>query len=107
MKMPAMKSPTAVIEQQFWKTCSSGMNGCHVENPSWFSSERPEIWWIAVPLSSLKASKLEITGFHSVKAICESGNLSSDFLLLVGLQKLFSLSKSWLSPVSSSSSSEK
>ena len=83
------------------------MNGCHVENPSWFSSTRPEIWWIAAPLSSSKASKLEITGFHSVKAVGESGNLSSEFLFLVGLQKLLSLSKSRLSPVSSSSSSEK
>ena len=83
------------------------MNGCHVENPSLFFSKRPEICWIVGPLFSSKASKLEITGFHSVKAVCESGNLSSDFLLLVGLQELFSLSKSWLSPVSSSSLSEK
>ena len=83
------------------------MNGCHVENPSWFSSKRPEMWLMAAPLSSSTVSKLEITGFHSVKAICESVNLSSEFLLLVGLQKLLSLSKSWLSPVSSSSSLEK
>jgi len=67
------------------------MNGCHVENPSWFSSKRPEIWWIAASLFPSKASKLEITGFHSVKAVCEGGNLSSGFLLLVGLQELFSL----------------
>ena len=81
------------------------MNGCHVENLSWFFSERPEIWWIAAPLSSSKASRLEITGFHSVKVVCESGNLSSDILFSVVLHESFLLSK--FSQVSSSSSSEK
>ncbi len=81
------------------------MNGCHVENPSWKSSKRPEIWGRAASLSSSKASKLEITGFHSVKVICESGNLSSDILFSVVLHESFLLSK--FSPVSSSSSSEK
>ncbi len=92
---------------EFWKTCSSGMNGCHVEKPSWFLSNRPEIWLGSVSLSFSKVSKLEITEFHSEKAVCENGNLSPKLLNLVGLQKLLSLSKSSLSSVSSSSSSEK
>ena len=84
------------------------MNGCHVENPSWFASRKPEIWLISAPsFSSSKVFKLKITGFHSEKAVCESGNFSSEFLNLVGLQKLLSLFKCWPISVSSSSSSEK
>jgi len=84
------------------------MNGCHVENPSWFASRKPAICLIsAFSSSSSKVFKLEITGFQSEKAVCESGNFSSEFWNVVGLQKLLSPFKFWPISVSSSSSSEK
>ncbi len=66
------------------------MNGCHVENLSWFASRKPAICLIGAS-SSLSSSsevfKLEIIGFQSEKAVCGSGNFSSEFLNVVGLQK--------------------
>ena len=38
------KSDSCDGAAQFWKACSGGMNGCHVENASLVSSERPEMW---------------------------------------------------------------
>ncbi len=84
------------------------MNGCHAENPSWFVSRKPAICLIGALFSSsfsLKIFKLEITGFQSEKAVFVSGNLSSEFLTVVGLQKLTPLFKLWPISVSSSSSS--
>ena len=84
------------------------MNGCHVENPSWFASRKPAICLTCVfSSSSSKVFKLEITGFQSEKAVCESGSLFSEFRNVVGLQKLPSLFKFWPISVSSSSSPEK
>ncbi len=87
------------------------MNGCHAENPSWFVSRKPAIYLIGAPSSSSSSSKvfkLQITGFQSEKAVCGSGNLSSEFLTVVGLQKSIPLFKLWpISVSSSSSSSEK
>ena len=84
------------------------MNGCHVENPSLFTSRKPAICSTCVFSSaSSKVSKLEITGFQSEKAVCETGNFSSEFWNVVGLQKLLSPFKCWPISVSSSSSSEK
>ncbi len=84
------------------------MNGCHVENPSWFASRKPAICLTCdFSSSSSKVFKLEITGFQSEKLVCESGSLSSEFRNVVELQKLPSLLKFWPISVSSSSSSEK
>ena len=84
------------------------MNGCHVENPSWFASRKPAICLIcAFSSSSSKVFKLEIMGFQLENAVCESGSLFSEFRNVVGLQKLPSLFKFWPISVSSSSSSEK
>ncbi len=81
------------------------MNGCHVENLSWFASRKFAICLTCVfSSSSSKVFKLEITGFQSEKADCESGSLSSEFTNVVGLQKLPLLLKIWPISVSSSSS---
>jgi len=56
---------------QFWKACSGGINGCHVEKASFVSSERPEMWLSLLAsqsssnLASLLVSKPEITGSQS------------------------------------------
>ena len=85
------------------------MNGCHVENPSWFASRKPAICLTCVfSSSSSKVFKLEITVFQLEKAVCESGSLFSEFRNVVGLQKSTPLFKLWpISVSSSSSSSEK
>ena len=84
------------------------MNGCHVENPSLFASRKPAICSICVFSSaSSKVSKLEITGFQSEKAVCDSGSLSFEFRTAVWLQKLSSLFEFGSISVSSSSLSEK
>ena len=57
---------------EFWKAGASGINGCHVESPSWFSSRKFAIGSSCVSFSSSKASKLEMTGFQSEKAVCDS-----------------------------------
>ncbi len=72
------------------------MNGCHVENPSWFASRKPAICSTGVSSSaSSKVSKLEITGFQSEKAVCDSGSLSFVFRTVVWLRKLSSLFEFW------------
>ena len=38
------KSDSCDGAAQFRKTCSGGINGCHVEKASFVSSERPEMW---------------------------------------------------------------
>ena len=72
------------------------MNGCHVENPSWFASRKPAIClaWVFSSASS-KVFKLEITGFQSEKAVCDSGGFSFEFRTVVWLQKLSLLSEFW------------
>jgi hypothetical protein len=72
------------------------MNGCHVENPSWFASVKPAMCSTGVSSSaSSKVSKLEITGFQSEKAVCDSGSSSFEFRTAVWLQKLSLFFEFW------------
>ena len=80
---------------EFWNAGASGINGCHVESPSWFASRKPAICSICVSSSFSKVSKLEITGFQSEKAVCDSGSLSFGLRTVVWLQKLSSLLEFW------------
>ena len=64
---------------EFWNAGASGINGCHVESPSWFSSRKFAIGSICVSFSSSKAPKLEMTGFQSEKAACASLSFSPEF----------------------------
>ena len=64
---------------EFWNAGASGINGCHVESPSWFSSRKFAMGSICVSLFSSKGPKLEMTGFQSEKAACASLSLSSEF----------------------------
>ena len=64
---------------ELWKAGASGINGCHVESPSWFSSRRFAIGLICVSFSSSKGPKLEMTGFQSEKAACASLSFSPEF----------------------------
>ena len=59
---------------EFWKAGASGINGCHVESPSWVSSRK-----LAIGLIGSKASKLEMTGFQPAKAAFASLSFSSEF----------------------------
>ena len=63
---------------EFWKAGASGINGCHVENPSWFSSRKLVIGLIGSFLSS-KGPKLEMIGFQSAKAACARPSFSPEF----------------------------
>ena len=63
---------------EFWNAGASGINGCHVESPSWFSSREFAIGSICVSFSSSKGPKLEMTGFQSEKAVCDSLSFSSE-----------------------------
>jgi hypothetical protein len=68
------------------------MNGCHVENPSWFASVKPAMCPTGVSsFATSKVSKLEITGFQSEKAVGDSGSFSFEVRTAVWLQKLSSL----------------
>ena len=72
------------------------MNGCHVENPSWFASVKPAMCSTGVSSSaSSKVSKLEITGFQSEKTVCDSGSLSFEFGTDVWLQETSLLFEFW------------
>ena len=62
---------------EFWKAGASGINRCHVESPSWFSSRKLAIGLIGSFLSS-KGPKLEMTGFQSAKAACASLSFSPE-----------------------------
>ena len=63
---------------EFWKAGASGINGCHVESPSWFSSRKLAIGLVGSFLSS-KSPKLEMTGFQSAKAAFARSSFSSKF----------------------------
>ena len=63
---------------EFWKAGASGIKGCHVENPSWVFSRKLANGWIG-SFFSLKASKLEMTGFQSAKPAFASRSFSSEF----------------------------
>ena len=71
------------------------MNGGHAESPSWFSSRKPAICWICVSSSASKASKLEMIGFQSEKAVSDSLSFSFEFGTGVRLQKLSLLLELW------------
>ena len=72
------------------------MNGCHVENPSWFASVKPAMCSTGVSFSaSSKVSKLEITGFQSEKAVCDSGSSPFEFRTAGWLQKLSLFFEFW------------
>ena len=72
------KSDSCDRAAEFWKAGASGIKGCHVESPSWFSSRKLAIGLIGSFLSS-KGPKLEMTGFQSAKAARASLSFSSEF----------------------------